>query len=136
MTERVERASELHLRGYNCAQAVACAFADAAGADEREVFRMTEAFGFGLGCMQGTCGALVGACAIAGLMSSDANLENPGSKRLTYKASARMVERFRERVGDIVCGVIKGRTGGPVLMPCHDCVIIAAEIVEEELFSN
>ena len=47
--------------GYNCAQAVACAFAEEAGADEAMIFRMAEGFGSGMGTMQGVCGALVGA---------------------------------------------------------------------------
>ena len=54
---KVQRADELHNKGYNCAQAVACVFADELGMKESEVFRLMEGFGFGMGTM-GTCGAV------------------------------------------------------------------------------
>ena len=136
MGERAEQACVRHRSGYNCAQAVACAFAEDAGVDEAVVFRMTEGMGFGMGCMEGTCGALAGACAVAGLMCSDANLGAPRSKRATYKVSAHMLELFRERVGALQCREIKGVGTGEVLMPCPECVRIGAEIVEEVLFER
>lgn len=37
--------------GYNCAQAVACAFAEEAGVDKATVFRIAEGFGSGMGTM-------------------------------------------------------------------------------------
>ena len=33
MTERQQRAQELHGKGYNCAQSVACAYCDLVGLD-------------------------------------------------------------------------------------------------------
>lgn len=33
MESRIERADELHRKGYNCAQAVACTYADLVGVD-------------------------------------------------------------------------------------------------------
>ena len=61
MEERSEKAVALMKDGYNCAQAVACVFAEEAGADKATVFRIAEGFGSGMGTMQGVCGALVGA---------------------------------------------------------------------------
>lgn len=57
MESRINRADELHRKGYNCAQAVACAYCDLAGLDETTMFRVTEGMGLGMGCMEGTCGA-------------------------------------------------------------------------------
>ena len=54
-------------KGYNCAQAVACAFCEELGRDEKEVFEMMEAFGFGMGTM-GTCGAVSGMAAVVGMI--------------------------------------------------------------------
>ena len=59
MSEKANLASAKHDRGYNCAQAVACSFAEELGIDERELFRMMEGFGFGMGCME-ICGAVSG----------------------------------------------------------------------------
>lgn len=46
---------------HNCAQAVACAFAPAIGADKDMVYQIGNAFGNGMGCMEATCGSLTGA---------------------------------------------------------------------------
>lgn len=96
MDKHAEKAVALHKKGYNCAQSVACAFADELGMDEKEVFRLMEGFGLGMGCM-GTCGAVSGMTAIAGMRSSDGNTEKPGSKKISYKASKEMIRRFEEK---------------------------------------
>lgn len=44
--------------GYNCAQAVLCAYAEELRMDEKQLFALSEGFGSGLGCTLGTCGAL------------------------------------------------------------------------------
>ena len=40
MTERQQRAQELHGKGYNCAQSVACAYCDLVGLDEQTAYKM------------------------------------------------------------------------------------------------
>lgn len=47
MEERAEKAVALMQKGYNCAQAVACAFAEEADTDEKTIFRVAEGFGSG-----------------------------------------------------------------------------------------
>ena len=66
MESRVQKTLENHKKGYNCAQAVACAYCDLVGMDEQSAFRATEAFGLGMGGMQATCGAVSGAVMLAG----------------------------------------------------------------------
>ena len=46
METRVEKTQELHDRGYNCAQAVGCAYCDLVGISEDEMFRMLEGYGW------------------------------------------------------------------------------------------
>lgn len=62
-----EKAIELHNIGYNCCQAVVCAFAERLGIDEEVLFKATEGFGLGMGAMNCTCGAVSGAVMLAGL---------------------------------------------------------------------
>ena len=45
MSSRVEKALENHGKGYNCCQAVACAYADLVGVDENLIFAAGEGFG-------------------------------------------------------------------------------------------
>ena len=65
-----EKAIELHDRGCNCAQAVACAFAEEIGVPEETLFAAAEGFGLGMGGMEATCGAVSGAVMLAGFKNS------------------------------------------------------------------
>ena len=84
MESRIEQAIARHHMGYNCAQAIVCTYADLFGIDEQTAYKMSEAFGFGMGMME-VCGALTGGLMLAGLQNS-AGVETPGStKAATYK---------------------------------------------------
>lgn len=131
-SERIAKALEYHKKGYNCAQAVACAYADLFGMDEETVFKMTEGFGFGMGYM-GTCGAVSGMTFIAGLKNSDGNLAKPGTKKETYKLSKTMVRAFEEKNKSVICREIKGVDTGHVLRSCDGCIEDAAQIIEDTL---
>ena len=65
--DRKEQAVTLKHNGYNCAQAVLCAFADETGLSEDLLKQIGAGFGAGMGCMEATCGALIGAQIIMGL---------------------------------------------------------------------
>jgi C_GCAxxG_C_C family probable redox protein len=134
MGERAEKAVERHARGYNCCQAVACAFADKLGVDESLLYRACEGFGLGMGNAKGVCGAMSGAAIVAGLLMSDGNTEVAGmTKAKTTKAAAAMQAKFTERVGALRCIDIKTGNNGGMFTSCDECIRIAAEIVEENL---
>ena len=65
MTKK-ELAIANHDKKYNCCQAVACSFCKEIGVDEETLFKAGEAFGLGMGGMEGTCGAVSGAVMLAG----------------------------------------------------------------------
>jgi len=131
--DRVKRADELHNQGYNCAQAVACAYCDLFNSDEKEVFRMMEAYGLGMGDMKCTCGAVSGMVTLAGLKNSDANLDAPKTKGSTYKIAKELTAAFREKNGSVICADLKGVETGEPLRSCKGCIEDAAKIVEEKL---
>ena len=79
MTERAKLAQDFHNQGYNCAQAVVCAYCDLVGLDRETAYKMAEGFGFGMGCME-MCGALSGAFMLAGMKNS-AGLDQPGTTK-------------------------------------------------------
>lgn len=135
MTKK-ELANELHNQKYNCAQAVACAFADDFDADPQLVFKLCEGFGLGMGCMNGTCGAISGAIAILGLKNSDGNLSTPSTKLSTYQLSKEMHERFRTKNQGTICHDLKGIDTGKPLRSCAGCIEDAVEILEEILKEN
>lgn len=108
MESRVENTIQRHDKGYNCAQAVACTYCDLLGMEEETVFRMTEGFGAGMGCMEATCGALSGAVLLAGLKNSDGKLEAPKTKGKTYKLSMHTCEACIRDAAAIVENVLFG----------------------------
>lgn len=133
MSDRVKKALANHDKNYNCCQSVACAYCDLLGVDEETMFKAGEAFGLGMGGMEGTCGAITGAVLLAGLKNSTANLENPNSKADTYKLSKAILKAFEEKNGATICKEIKGVGTGTVLRSCPGCIEDAAMIAEEIL---
>ena len=127
--DRVEKALENHHKGYNCAQAVVCAFADVTDFTEDELFRLSEGFGFGMGT-QGTCGAVSAMVFLAGLKNSkgvDAIPET--NKKESYKLARELIESFEEQNKSVICKEIKGEN----LRSCDGCIEDAVKILEEKL---
>ena len=130
--ERKEKANAFHRAGYNCAQAVACTFAEELGFDPDQVYLMTEGFGLGMGNMECTCGAISGAVAAVSMKNSD--LSNKGkTKGSTYRLSRRINEMFREKNKAVICADLKGVTTGEVLRSCDGCSADAVDSAEEVL---
>lgn len=132
MTKK-EFAISLHDKKYNCAQSVACAFAEDLNIDPQLLFKACEGFGLGMGCMNGTCGAISGAVALLGMKNSDGNLEAPATKVSTYQLSKELLEKFHQKNGSTICKELKGVGTGTVLRSCPGCIEDAVEIVEEIL---
>ena len=132
MTKK-ELAISLHDKKYNCAQSVACAFAEELNADPQLLFKMCEGFGLGMGCMNGTCGAISGAVAVLGLKNSDGNMDSPATKARTYQLSRELLDKFHKKNGSTICRELKGIETGAVLRSCPGCIEDAVELVEEIL---
>lgn len=131
--DKKELAIALHDKKYNCAQAVACVFAEEVGVDIETLFRACEGFGLGMGCMNGTCGAISGAVMLAGFKNSDGNVDNPGTKVSTYQLSRAILEKFAAKNQATLCRDLKGVETGTVLRSCPGCIEDAVEIVQEVL---
>lgn len=121
MESRKHLAVEKKHSGLNCAQAVLCAYADIAGIDKETAIRLAGPFGAGMGNMEGTCGAIVGAGLVLGLSG--------GSTRQMRQ----IMNKFQERNGATQCKLLKGIGTGKVLRDCSDCVADAAEFLEEQI---
>lgn len=134
MTKK-ELAANLHAKGYNCAQSVACAFAEEVGVPSDLLFKAAEGFGAGMGTGEGICGAVSALILLAGLKESGGE-KNPVTKRDTYKLSAGIIREFENKNGSSICAELKGSGTGNVLRSCggciDDCVEIAERIFGEE----
>ncbi len=126
---RSEKALENHCKGYNCAQAVICAFADKTDFTEDQLFRMSEAFGFGMGT-QSVCGAVSAMVFLAGLKKSIGVDKIPETnKKESYKLSRELTEAFKEMNKSVICKEIKENN----LRSCDGCIEDAIKILEEKL---
>ncbi|MFA6849138.1 MAG: C-GCAxxG-C-C family protein [Selenomonadaceae bacterium] len=134
MNKYVEKALENHKKGYNCSQAVACAYAEAAGVDETTMFKIMEGYGFGMGDSKGTCGAVSGAIALVGFCTSDGNIDAPSTKQATYKLACQVTSEFAAKNGSMKCRDLKGIDTKKVLRSCDGCIADATEIVGRVLF--
>lgn len=110
----------------NCAQAVIATYADVVGITEQQAMNLGNAFGSGMGNMEGTCGALTGAAIIVGLATGD--------KLRSRKVMTKIMNQFQERNGATQCKLLKGVGTGQVLRSCEGCVADASELLENELF--
>ena len=110
---------------HNCAQAVVCTYCDIVGLPEETALDIAGAYGTGMGCMEGTCGALVGAGMIVGLATKDRNLSRARMKEI--------MTQFQARNGATQCKLLKGIGTGKPLRDCPDCVADASEFLENYL---
>ena len=121
---RAEKGAELK-RSHNCCQAVLLAYEDMLPYDKDSLLMLGSTFGSGMGGMMGTCGALVGAEMVLGILS--------GKLRGMNSVSRSLFTRFEEKCGASRCIDLKGVLTGHMLCSCEDCVRHAIEAVEEIL---
>lgn len=86
---------------------------------------MTDGFAAGMTNMEGTCGALIGADMVLGLVNKD--------KSTTMKQMREIMQKFKDRNHATQCRQLKGVDTHVVLRPCPLCVSDACEFFEEAL---
>ena len=118
-------AEKKRCNSHNCAQAILHTYADIAGVDETTAMNIAGAFGGGMGNLEGTCGALVGAGLVLGLINKD--------KAKSMKQMRQIMTKFQARNGATQCKLLKGIGTGVVLRACPDCVADAADFLEEQI---
>ena len=116
-------AVDLKHNGYNCAQAVLCAYEDELDMSPEMLKKIGAGFGVGMGCMEATCGALCAAQMVIGLKKYD--------DRPILRDAATALRLFNEKCGATLCKDLKGKDTGVVLCECDDCVRHAIEVITE-----
>lgn len=76
---------------YNCAQAVASAYADIIGHDEAEIKRLVSGFGFGMGGERSVCGALSG-----GIFVLSSTVKDPTNRDELYDRVYYLISQFKK----------------------------------------
>ena len=140
--DHIEKASKLFYDGYNCAQAVAVAFCDVTGLDEKTTARMISSFGGGLGRLREVCGAVSGMLFVLGCLYGYDSPEDDAAKKQTYTQVQELANKFREQNGSIVCReILKNPPSDPnpfprteayyASRPCVRMVATAAKLMDE-----
>lgn len=142
MIDHGEKAAELFLQGYNCAQSVAVAFCDVTGLSEDFSAKMASSFGGGMGRLREVCGAVSGMLMVAGLLYG---YETPGddvSKKAHYTLVQALAAAFRQETGSIICReILKNPPSDPnptprtaefyKKRPCTRMVTLAGRILDD-----
>ena len=146
---RADLAKTNFLKGYNCAQAVVCAFIDLTNVSETDALRASSSFGGGMGRMREVCGAVSGMFMVAGLIFYDG--ENPSTQQNSeqYAIVQELARRFKEKNRTIICrelleGVKVDSTPNAEARtesyykkrPCADLCYDAAQILEKFLIEK
>ena len=145
--ERSERAAELFLQGYNCAQAVAVAFSDLTGLTPELSAKMASSFGGGMGRMREVCGAVSGMLMVTSLLYGYDQPEDEQGKKALYKLVQELAGQFREKNGSIICReLLKNPPSDPNpsprtaeyyrQRPCAAMVYTAAQILDDYIAAH
>ena len=97
------KAADLFLQGYNCAQAVAVAFCDVTGLEEKATAKMVSPFGGGMGRLREVCGAVSGMFFVLGQLYGYDTTDDDEHKKQVYEQVQELAGKFREICGSIIC---------------------------------
>ncbi len=114
--ERMEKARALHKQGCNCCQSVVMAYADKLPIKPEDAMNVAAPFGRGLSGTREVCGCVSGMAMVCGLTGHNADVRP-------------LIEKFRTKEGDIVCG----RLLAAGKKPCGEMVADAAGILSDIL---
>lgn len=142
-----EKAAELFLQGYNCAQSVAVAFCDVTGLDESFTAKTVSAFGGGMGRLREVCGAVSGMFFVLGHLYGYDTPGNDREKKQLYARVQALAAQFKEINGSIVCReLLNNPPSDPnpsprtaeyyKVRPCVHMVITAAKLMDEFITEN
>ena len=138
----VEKASKMFYDGYNCAQAVAVAFCDVTGLDEKTTAKMISPFGGGMGRLREVCGAVSGMLFVLGCLYGYDESTDDEAKKQTYQQVQELAMAFQAQNGSIICReILKNPPTDPnpfprteeyyATRPCVRMVATAAKLMDD-----
>ncbi len=138
-----ERAKQLFLDGYNCAQAVFGAFSDDINIDFDMAMKLSSGFGGGMGRLREVCGAVSGMFMVFDMKYGYTSPADKEGKKALYSHIQALAKKFEDENSSIICRELLGlseKKSEPTpenrtkeyykKRPCADLVEIAADIVD------
>ena len=138
-----EIAEGLFEQGYNCAQALLCAFSKEVGLSEDTCKKLASSFGGGMGRMRLTCGAFSATLMVAGLLSGYTDTSDYEVKLAHYKLVRELAEEFKALHKTLSCNELLGGNADTSYVPtprtkefyetrpCKKIIGDCAEIIEK-----
>ena len=114
LEEKQTLAMECLATGKNCGQLVLLAYQEELNMPEELLLPLSAGLIEGLGTMEGTCGALIG----ANLVLAMKNKGNP----MVWVEAAHLFQDFVERCGASICKDLRGIGKEKPLCSCEDCI--------------
>ena len=113
--ERILKARELFLSGFNCSQSVFCAYAEDYGISMEQALRLSASFGGGIGRTRETCGALCGLAMVVGMETGQTEATDQAAKQANYHTVQQLFSEFSRINGSTKCSELLGlRKSTPV----------------------
>ena len=147
-----EKAKAYFEQGYNCSQAVFCAFAEDLGMKRELAAKLSASFGGGLGRLRLTCGCVSGAAMVLGLaLGYDPEQSEKDAKAKHYEKVRELTAALEGRNGSLSCrellamkGVDASSGGLPEERteeyykhrPCISMVVLATNILDRYIKEN
>lgn len=103
-----ESAKEYFKSGYNCAQAVAMAFCDEMGMDEKTAAKLVSGYGGGMGRMREVCGTVSGMVFVLSALYGYDDASAREEKTQLYKDIQQLGDRFKADNGSLICRELLG----------------------------
>lgn len=142
---RGNKAKELFLQGYNCAQAVALAYTDMLDIPFEQIAKMISGFGGGFGRMREVCGSVSGAVFVISSLYGYTDPKDFDKKKELYSDIQEFCKEFQKENSSIVCRELLGleskSSDSPVpeqrsdsyykKRPCAELVKSSADILEK-----
>ena len=107
-----EKAELLFREGYNCAQAVFCAYADDFGMDRTAAAKLVSPLGGGMGRLREVCGTVSGALMVIGQRYGYGTPETGAPKARLYAIEQELARRFATLHGSYICRDLLGLSFG------------------------
>lgn len=142
--DRGQKAKEYFESGYNCTQAVAMAFSDLTGFDEKTIATIAQPFGGGMGRLREVCGTFSGMLLVLGSLYGDNDPKNTVQKKEIYERVQELAKNFERDNGSIICRELLGlsvKHSEPTpeertpqyykKRPCNELAYYAANLLDE-----
>lgn len=146
MGNKADKAKDLFLEGFNCAQAVFGAFCEDFGIDFELGVKIASGFGGGIARRREVCGAVSGAVMVLSMVHGYSDAQANEQKKKLYEEVRGVLKAFEDETGSIICRELlnlEEKMSSPVpeertekyykKRPCAELVYLSARAVETHL---